>query len=264
MRDGETMTDHTTEGGGPPLSFKKVPRPAIRTRPGAARPRSGTPAAESRVRDDPARAGAPHHRLPRRSRCHPGAHRRCARGDARSWTTATRLRGGARVGATGPRPGIQAPSVRSSSRVGARRRRPADVHRGTGAYGRPAKAEQVVSPDSVPGGKGWNIRSHDDEHLPAAAPRRARPGGRPRTTPAMTEDRSAWDVPAAPRSRRPSGAGVHRHRCSRLLLVAILGFAAFEWSHGPERTPTTHQDPGDGRHAAPRSARRPRPQSRSR
>lgn len=101
----------------------------------------------------------------------------------------------------------------------------------------PAKAEQVVSPDSVPGGKGWNIRSHDDENLTRGRAEPGTPGWSPRTTPAMTKDRSSWDVPAAPRSRRPSGRGIVGILLT-LVLVAILGFAAFEYLSGRNHAPT--------------------------
>jgi hypothetical protein len=101
---------------------------------------------------------------------------------------------------------------------------------------RPATAE-VVSPVSVPGGKGWNIRSQDEENLTRGRAEQGTPGWSPRTTPAMTKDRSAWDVPAAPRSRRPSGRGVIGILLT-LVLVAILGFAAFEYISGRNHAAT--------------------------
>jgi hypothetical protein len=96
---------------------------------------------------------------------------------------------------------------------------------------------------SRPGGQGWNIRSQDADSSTRGRAEPIVPAWSPRTTPAMTRDRSAWDVPAAPRSRRPSGRGMVGIFLA-FVLVAILGFAAFEYISGREhsttiKTPTT-------------------------
>jgi hypothetical protein len=100
---------------------------------------------------------------------------------------------------------------------------------------RPTAAETTSV--SVPGGKGWNIRNQDEENGSRGHAEPVEPGWSPRITPAMTRDRSAWDVPAAPRSRRPSGRGAFGIVLS-LVLIAILGFAAFEYISGRGHTPT--------------------------
>ncbi len=229
------MTDHTTENGGPSLSFEKVPAPSRSERAPAG---------------DPAPDHASHlafETTPRTPAAPPpptaaAAATRALIADALAGTPDPGPRPHAFEAVPAPAPPVpdqgskhhSFEAVPASAPVGVGQRMSTAA---TVAVRPPAPAEQAVSPDSVPGGKGWNIRSHDDENLTRGRAEQGTPGWSPRTTPAMTKDRSAWDVPAAPRSRRPSGRGVVGILLT-LVLLAILGFAAFEYISGRNHATT--------------------------
>jgi hypothetical protein len=96
---------------------------------------------------------------------------------------------------------------------------------------------------SLPGGKGWNIRPRDDDSWMR---RSTEPEGPPawsqRTTPAMTADRSAWTV-AMPRERRRLSGRAMVGILLSVILVGILGFAAFEWATGGDHATVTIATP---------------------
>jgi hypothetical protein len=229
------MTDQTTESGGPSLSFEKVPAPTRSERAPAGGPAPDQPAASLAFEATP-RAPAPP--APTGS-----AATRALIADALAGTPDPGPRPHAfeAVPASvpaAPDPGSKAhafEAVPASAPVGVGQRM------STATVGfRPTAAE--VSAVSAPGGKGWNIRSQDEEHTLRGRTEEGTPGWSPRTTPAMTADRSAWDVPAAPRSRRPSGRAVIGILLT-LVLVAILGFAAFEYISGREHPAATIKTP---------------------
>jgi hypothetical protein len=97
---------------------------------------------------------------------------------------------------------------------------------------------------NVPGGKGWNIRHREEENAQRghAEPVDAAPAWSSRTTPAMTADRSRFEVPAAPVHRRLSGRmlmGV----VLGVILVGVLGFAGVEWATGRTHATVTIATP---------------------
>jgi hypothetical protein len=229
------MTDQTTENGGPSLSFEKVPAPSRSERAPVSDPAPDHAASNLAFETTPRTPAAPP--------------------PPTAATAATRALVADALAGTpdpGPRPhafeavpaSVPPPpdtgskhhsfeAVPASAPVGVGQR----MSTATTVAMRPAAAEQVVSPDSVPGGKGWNIRSQDEENITRGRSEQGTPGWSPRTTPAMTRDRSAWDVPAAPRSRHLSGRGVVGILLT-LVLVAILGFAAFEYMSGRNHSTT--------------------------
>jgi hypothetical protein len=204
------MTDQTPENGGPSLSFEKVPAPSRSERAPAGDPPLEHPGANLAFEATP-RAPAP---------------------PAPPGTAATRaLIADALAGTPdpGPKPHAFEAVPASAASAGVAQRRMSTATLGF----RPTAAE--VTGISVPGGKGWNIRSQDEENALRRRVEPAEPGWSPRTTPAMTADRSAWDVPAAPRSRRPSARAVIGILLT-VVLIAILGFAGFEWMSGRDHS----------------------------
>ena len=232
------MTDQTTENGGLSLSFEKVPAPSRSERAPAGHPAPDHAAASLAFEATPRTPAAP--AAPTAAT----AATRALIADALAGTADA----GPRIHAfeTVPAPSPPTPdtgstnhsfeAVPASAPVGVGQR----MSTATVSF-RPTAAE-VISV-SVPGGKGWNIRSQDEENASRGRAEPAEPGWSTRTTPAMTRDRSAWDVPAAPRSRRPSARAVFGVLLT-LVLIAILGFAALEYISGRAhsttiRTPTT-------------------------
>ncbi len=228
------MTDQTTENGGPSLSFEKVPAPSRSERAPAGEPVPDHPAANLAFETTPRTPATP----PPATAA--AAATRALVADALAGTPDPGPRPHAFEAVpasvpTPPDPGSKHHSfeaVPASAPVGVGQR----MSTAATVAVRPATAE-AVSPASVPGGKGWNIRSQDEENLTRGRAEQGTPGWSPRTTPAMTKDRSAWDVPAARRSRRPSGRGVIGIVLT-LVLVAILGFAALEYISGRTHTTT--------------------------
>lgn len=250
------MTDQTTESGGPSLSFEKVPATsrserasasgpapdaaaglAFETTPRAPAPPAPTGSAATRALIADALAGTPDPGpRPHAFEAMPASAPPPAPSDL-----ASKLHAFEAVPASpppNPEPGSKPhafEAVPASAPVGVGQRM------STATIGfRPTAAE--VSAVSAPGGKGWNIRSQDEEHTVRGSTEEGTPGWSPRTTPAMTADRSAWDVPAAPRSRRPSSCAVIGILLT-LVLVAILGFAAFEYISGREHPAATIKTP---------------------
>jgi hypothetical protein len=229
------MTDQTTENGGPSLSFEKVPAPSRSERAPAGAPAPDHAASNLAFETTPRTPAAP----PPPTAA--AAATRALVADALAGTPDPGPRPHAFEAVPAPVP----PAPDTGSKHHSFEAVPASAPVGVGqrmstaatVATRPATAEEVVSPGSVPGGKGWNIRSQDEENLNRGRAEQGTPGWSPRTTPAMTKDRSAWDVPAAPRSRRPSGRGVIGILLT-LVLVAILGFAAFEYISGRNHTTT--------------------------
>lgn len=218
----EDMTEHTPEGGGTPLSFKKVPDPGQFERAPAAKPPSfdaGDP--------NLAFEAAPRVVLPRP-----------ASPDPRTLKTAPPAPQGAMPAAPpvdappGSRPMFEA--VPASVGVAQQRLSTPTI----GIRPDPLAAAGPVSP----GGNGWNIRGRDETQAlnrGKAEAGEAAWGTRP--LPNVNRDRSAWDVPAAPSKRRLSGKGVLGIGLT-VMLVAILGFAGYEWLNSrahPDHTITT-------------------------
>ncbi len=111
----------------------------------------------------------------------------------------------------------------------------------TPTIGQRPEAPERVGP-MVPGGSGWNIRSRDADV--AGRPRADGADGQPawsaRAHPAAERDDSAWMVPDAPRKRGVTGrkaVGI----VLTIILLAVLGFAGYEWALGahPKHTITT-------------------------
>ena len=229
------MTDQTTENGGPSLSFEKVPAPSRSERAPAGDPAPDHAASNLAFETTPRTPATP---APPTAAA---AATRALIADALAGTPDPGPRPHAFEAVPASVPPVPDPgskhhsfeAVPASAPVGVGQR----MSTAATVAVRPATVEEVVSPDSVPGGKGWNIRSHDEENLTRGRAEQGTPGWSPRTTPAVTKDRSAWDVPAAPRSRRPSGRGVIGILLT-LVLVAILGFAAFEYISGRNHTTT--------------------------
>jgi hypothetical protein len=219
MRDGwKTMTDNTPEGGGPPLSFKKVEDPAHFERAPAPRepaPNTGGPnlAFEAAPRQPTAPGTAP---------------------DPRTLKTSA------------PVPAPAAPvNPDSGSRSPAFEAVPASVAVAQQRLSTPTIGIRPEPPDVSgavrPGGAGWNVRSRDGVFLPNRGGGDTGEGAvwQPRTLP--TTDRSAWAVPEAPRKRARSSRKFLGVALS-VILVAILGFAGYEWINGrahPDHTITT-------------------------
>jgi hypothetical protein len=95
---------------------------------------------------------------------------------------------------------------------------------------------------SVPGGQGWNIRRRDEADAQRGHAEPTEPAWSTRTTEKMRADHSAWDVPAAPRRRHLGGRAVVGILLS-IILVGILGFAAFEWASGRAHSTVTIATP---------------------
>lgn len=212
------MTEHTPEGGGTPLSFTKVPDQAHFERA----PMAKQPALDP---GDPSLAfeAAPRVTLPRP-----------ATPDPRNLSTSP---------PPPPPPPVSAPP---GSRPPAFEAVPASLgvaqqRLSTPTIGVRPEPIEVAGPVS-PGGHGWNIRGRDETmalNRGKAEEGSAAWGTRP--LPSANRDRSAWDVPAAPHKRRLSGKGVLGIGFT-VVLVAILGFAGYEWLSGrahPDHTITT-------------------------
>ncbi|MFZ2032434.1 MAG: hypothetical protein WAW53_01620 [Candidatus Dormiibacterota bacterium] len=211
------MTDNTPEGDGPPLSFKKVdPTPFERA-----------PAPREPARD----TGGPNlafEAAPRQPTA-PGTPP-----DPRTLKTSP------------PAPAPPAPvDLASGGRSPAFEAVPASV----------AVAQQRLSTPTIgirpepadtsgpvrPGGTGWNVRPREGAFLPnrKGGDTGEGPAWQTRTLP--NANRSAWDVPKAPRTRGLTGRKFLGIALS-VLLVAILGFAGYEWLNGrahPDHTITT-------------------------
>jgi hypothetical protein len=86
----------------------------------------------------------------------------------------------------------------------------------------------VVGGVSVPGGHGWNIRRRDEADAQRGHAEPTEQAWSTRTTAKRRGDQSAWDVPAARRRRHLTGRAVVGILLS-IVLIGILGFAAFEW-----------------------------------
>ena len=200
------MTEHNGEGGGTPLSFKKVQDPAHFER---------APAPREPVREtggsNLAFEAAPRVPLPRMTP------------DPRTLKTSPLLPPPPAQGPPSKLPAFEA--VPASLGVGQQRL-------STPGIGVRPEPLDVGGPTS-PGGSGWNIRSRDE----ALVSNRGRaetdaPAWQTRPLPNADRDRSGWTVPAAPRSRHLSG----RQQLGIVLsviLVGILGFAGYEWFAGP-------------------------------
>ncbi len=95
---------------------------------------------------------------------------------------------------------------------------------------------------SVPGGQGWNIRRRDEADAQRGQAEPSEQAWSTRTTEKMRADHSAWDVPAAPHRRHLSGRAVVGIVLT-IILVGILGFAAFEWASGRDHSTVTIATP---------------------
>jgi hypothetical protein len=100
----------------------------------------------------------------------------------------------------------------------------------------------AVAGVSVPGGRGWNIRRRDEGDAQRGHAEPIEPAWSTRTTEKMRADHSAWDVPAAPRRRHLTGRAVVGILLT-IILVGILGFAAFEWASGRSHSTITIATP---------------------
>ncbi len=224
------MTEHTPEGGGNSLSFKKVQdRAQFERAPPAREPHldNGGPnlAFETAPRTPLARVTTP---------------------DPRTL--------GASIFAPPVQPAPKSPPYEAApgSTSPAFEAVPASVggaqqRLSTPTIGIRPEVSEIGGP-VMPGGTGWNIRRRDD----GEAPHRARPEGdaspawETRTLPNAHRDSSAWMVPEAPHRRTVSGRMVMGVVLS-LVLVAILGFAGYEWFAGsaqPGHTITTPSSVG--------------------
>jgi hypothetical protein len=208
------MTEYTPEGGGTPLSFKKVQDPAHYER---------APAPSQPVRDTGGPSldfeAAPRVPLPR-----------VTTPDPRTLRTSP-------LAPPQPPPPAAPPYDTEPSRSPAFEAVPASLgvaqqRLSTPTIGVRPEPVEVAGPVN-PGGSGWNIRSRDGAFVPNRG--RAEPAEGPawetRDLPTAHRDRSAWAVPDAPRSRRLSAKqflGV----ALTVVLVAILGFAGYEWFTG--------------------------------
>jgi hypothetical protein len=239
------MTDQTPESGGPLLSFEKVPTPSRSERAPERDPAADQAAANLAFETTPRAPAAP----PPPTAA--AAATRALIADALAGTSdpGPKPHTFEAVPASVPKP-VEPPSKPDAFEAVPASAAPAGVAQqrmstATMTF-RPSAAEvtaaSAVSAPSVPGGKGWNIRSHDEESSLRGKAEPVAPAWSPRTTPAMTKDRSAWDVPAEPRSRRPSGRAMVGILLS-VVLVAILGFAGFEYFAGKAQPAVTIKKP---------------------
>jgi hypothetical protein len=217
------MTEHTQESGGTPLSFKKVPDQAHFERaPMAKRPELDA--------GDPSLAfeAAPRVTLPRPTTPDPRTLKTSPPPPPSAMPAAPPI---------GAPPGSRPPAfeaVPASVAVAQQRLSTPTI----GVRPEPVEATGPVRP----GGNGWNIRGRDETlalNRGKAEEGSAAWGTRP--LPSADRDRSAWDVPAAARKRSLSGKGVLGIGLT-VILVAILGFAGYEWFTGrahPDHTITT-------------------------
>ncbi len=218
------MTEHSQEGGGTPLSFKKVEDAAHFER---------APAPRAPERD----AGAPNLAFEAAPRA-PIAPSTAP--DPRTLKTSqpTALQGPAPASPpAGLTPGSKPPTFEAvPASVGVAQQRLSTPT--IGIRPEPAAPTGAVKP----GGNGWNVRSREGGFLPKQAQSDGDAGAwQTRTLPNADRDRSAWDVPEAPRRRTFSGRSSLGIALS-VILVAILGFAGYEWFTGrahPNHTITT-------------------------
>ena len=210
------MTEHTQEGGGTPLSFKKVEDPAHFER---------APAPRQPARDNGGPnldfEAAPRVPLPRATTPDPRT-----------------LKTSPLAPPPPPPPALASPPFDAPpSRSPTFEAVPASLgvaqqRLSTPTIGVRPEPVDVAGPMS-PGGSGWNIRSRDEAFMPNRG--RSEPAEGPawetREIPTANRDRSAWAVPEAPRSRKLSGRKFLGIALS-LILVAILGFAGYEWFTG--------------------------------
>jgi hypothetical protein len=218
------MSEHNQEGGGTPLSFKKVEDAAHFER---------APAPSAPARD----AGAPNLAFEAAPRA-PIAPATVP--DPRTLKTSqpTSLNGSPSAAPAGPTPGSKPPTFEAvPASVGVAQQRLSTPT--IGIRPEPAATTGPVSP----GGSGWNVRSRDGVFLPNRGRSEGDegPAWQTREVPNADRDRSAWAVPEAPRRRTFSGRTSLGIALS-VVLVAILGFAGFEWFTGsahPDHTITT-------------------------
>jgi hypothetical protein len=217
------MTEHTPEGGGTPLSFKKVPEPAHFERAPMARP----PALDA---GDPSLAfeAAPRVTLPRPTTPDPRTLHTSPPPPQAAMPAAPPI---------GAPPGARPHAFEAvPASLGVAQQRLS-----TPTIGVRPEPPPMAGPVS-PGGSGWNIRARDETlALNRGKAEEGSAAWGTRTLPNANRDRSAWDVPAAPRKRAMSGKGVLGIGLT-VILVAILGFAGYEWLNGrthPDHTITT-------------------------
>ena len=211
------MTDNTPEGDGPPLSFKKVDPTHFERAPAPrepARDTGGPNLAFEAAPRQPTAPGTPPD--PRTLKTSPPAPAPAAPRGPGFWREVARLRGGPGVGRRRPAAPLDAHHRHSPGTRG---------HERPGAPGR----HRVERPSSrgclLPNRKGGDTGEE--------------PAWQTRTLP--NANRSAWDVPKAPRTRGLTGRKFLGIALS-VLLVAILGFAGYEWLNGrahPDHTITT-------------------------
>ena len=208
------MTEHNPEGGGVPLSFRKAQEQTHFER---------APAAGEPVRDtggpNLAFEAAPRAPLPQ------------VAPDPRT------LKQSPLMPPPAPEPGTPAIERPPASRLPTFEAVPASSvaaqqRLSTPTLGMRPEPVDVAGPVS-PGGSGWNIRSRDEPFLPnrGRAVAADGPAWETRELPNAKRDRSEWMVPDAPRTRRLSGKrllGV----VLATILVAILGFAGYQWFAG--------------------------------
>ena len=218
------MTQHTPEGGGTPLSFNKVQDPQFERAPAPREPvrDTGGPNLDFEA--------APRVPLPR-----------VTTPDPRTLRTAPPAPPPSAVPLPPP------PDAPQSSRSPAFEAVPASVGVAQQRLSTPTigiRPEPVdVSGPVRPGGTGWNIRSRDEMFLPHRGRAEAAegPAWETRMLPGADRDRSAWMVPDAPRTRGLSGRKVIGIALT-VILLAILGFAGYEWLNGrahPDHTIST-------------------------
>ena len=228
------MTEHTPEGGGTPLSFKKVQDPTHFERapaptPAGARQRWPQP----RLRGRPARAAAPGHRAR-------PSDPQAVSARATATTRARRpppFEAPPPVEGTGVRGGPRLARRRAAAALDPHHRRPSRTgrHVGSGQSGR----QRLEHPQLATG--------HSCPTADAAATAEGA-AWETRDLPNANRDRSAWAVPDAPRSRKLSGRkflGI----ALTVVLVAILGFAGYEWFTGRAHPAHTISTPVSGRRA---------------
>jgi hypothetical protein len=214
----EQMTERNPEGGGAPLSFKKVQDQTHYER---------APAAREPVRE----SGGPHlaFEAAPRTPLPPVAP------DPRTLKQSPLMSPpppDPRTPSTEPPPGSKLPAFEAvpASNVAAQQRL------STPTIGIRPEPVEVAGPVS-PGGSGWNIRGRDQPFLPnrGRAVAADGPAWETREIPNANRDRSAWMVPEARQTRRLSGKQLLGIVLTAILLL-ILGFAGYQWLAGRAHT----------------------------
>ena len=219
------MTEHTTEGGGTPLSSKKVEDPAHFER---------APAPRQPVREagDPNLAFEAAPRAPIVPTTTP---------DPRTLRTSPPP-----PQPTGPSPDATADPV-AGTRPPTFEAVPASVAVAQGRLSTPTIGVRPAPAPSTapvsPGGSGWNVRPREGGFLPNRGGADTGEGSswQTRPLPGADRDRSNWGVPEAPPKRTLTDKTFLRIVLA-VILVAILGFAGYEWFTGrahPDHTITT-------------------------